>query len=129
MLTQPTAIDPEGMQRSAAFAHGMVAPAGPTLYIGGQNGVDGSGRMLEGLAAQTQQALRNVLAVLEAAGSGPDFVVKLTIYLAPGVEVNEAYAAAAEVWGTRRTSVTVLSVAPAKPGALVEIDAIAAAPS
>ncbi|WP_166983184.1 RidA family protein [Paramicrobacterium fandaimingii] len=39
-------------------------PTGPTLYVGGQNGTDGDGVLLEGLGAQTEQALRNVLAML-----------------------------------------------------------------
>lgn len=128
MTTQVTPVDPEQLHRSPAFAQGMIAPAGPTLYVGGQNGTDASGELLDGLRAQTEQALRNVLAVLDAAGSGPEHVVKLTIYLAPDIDPTDGYAATGEVWGDRRTAVTVLAVAPARPGALVEIDAIAAIP-
>lgn len=128
MTTHVTPVDPEQLHRSPAFAQGMIAPAGPTLYVGGQNGTDASGELLEGLRAQTEQALRNVLAVLDAAGSGPEHVVKLTIYLAPDIDPTDGYAATGEVWGDRRTAVTVLAVAPARPGALVEIDAIAAIP-
>jgi 2-iminobutanoate/2-iminopropanoate deaminase len=69
-----------------------------------------------------------VLAVLAAAGTGPEHVVKLTIFLAPGIDPGDAYAATGAVWGNRRTAVTVLAVAPARPGALVEIDAIASIP-
>lgn len=128
MTTQVTPVDPEELHQSPAFAQGMIAPAGPTLYVGGQNGTDASGTLRKGLRAQTEQALRNVLAVLDAAGSGPEHVVKLTIYLAPGIDPADGYAATGEVWGNRRTAVTVLAVAPARPGALVEIDAIAAIP-
>ena len=128
MTTHVTPVDPEELHRSPAFAQGMIAPAGPTLYVGGQNGIDASGKLLEGLRAQTEQSLRNVLAVLAAAGTGPEHVVKLTIFLAPGIDPGDAYAATGEVWGDRRTAVTVLAVAPARPGALVEIDAIAAIP-
>ena len=128
MTTQVTPVDPQQLHRSPAFAQGMIAPAGPTLYVGGQNGTDASGELLDGLRAQTEQALRNVLAVLDAAGSGPEHVVKLTIYLAPDIDPTDGYAATGEVWGDRRTAVTVLAVAPARPGALVEIDAIAAIP-
>ena len=128
MTAQPTPVDPDGLYRSPAFAQGMIAPAGPTLYVGGQNGIDADGALLDGLEAQTEQALRNLLAVLAEAGTGPEQVVKLTIYLAPDVDPNEAYAATGKVWGNRRTAVTVLAVAPARPGALVEIDAVAAVP-
>jgi len=128
MSTRPTPVDPPQMASSPAFAQGMIAPAGPTLYIGGQNGVDATGTMLEGLQAQTEQALRNVLAVLEAAGTDADHVVKMTIHLAVGVDPTAAFAASAKIWGQRRTAVTVLAVTPANPGALVEIDAVATIP-
>ncbi len=127
MTTHVTPVDPEQLFRSPAFAQGMIAPAGPLLFVGGQNGTDASGQLLDGLRAQTEQALRNVLAVLSAAGTGPEHVVKLNINIAPGVDPDEAYAASAAVW-SERTAVTVLAVAPGRPGALVEIDAIAAIP-
>lgn len=122
-------VDPALLHSSPAFAQGMIAPAGPTLYVGGQNGTDPQGELVEGgLGAQTEQALRNVLAVLAEAGTGPENVVKLTIYLDPGVDPAAAYAATGSVWGRHRTAVTVLAIAPARPGALVEIDAVAAIP-
>jgi enamine deaminase RidA (YjgF/YER057c/UK114 family) len=126
--TQVTPVDPEQLHRSPAFAQGMIAPAGPLLFVGGQNGTDAAGELLEGLGPQTEQALRNVLAVLAEAGTGPEHVVKLNIHLAPGIDPADGYAATGSVWGDRRTAVTVLAVAPARPGALVEIDAIAAIP-
>jgi 2-iminobutanoate/2-iminopropanoate deaminase len=128
MNTLLTAVDPPQLYSSPAFAQGMIAPAGRTLYIGGQNGTDSEGTLLEGLEAQTEQALRNVLAVLAAAGTGPENVAKLTIYLATGIDPTAAYAATSTVWGNHRTAVTVLAVTPARPGALVEIDAVAALP-
>jgi 2-iminobutanoate/2-iminopropanoate deaminase len=128
MTSTPAPVDPPQLQRSPAFAQGMILSAGPTLYVGGQNGIDGGGTLLDGLKAQTEQAFRNVLAVLAEAGSGPEYVAKLTIYLATGVDATEAYAATGAVWGNHRTAVTVLSVSPANPGALVEIEAIAAVP-
>ncbi|MEF2978045.1 RidA family protein [Subtercola sp. YIM 133946] len=129
MTTLVAPVDPPELYISPAFAQGMIAPAGPTLYVGGQNGTDAAGALLEGLTAQTEQALRNLLAVLAAAGSGPEHVAKLTIYLAAGVDPNEAFQATRAVWGEHRTAVTVLSVTPARAGALVEIDAVAAIPS
>ncbi|ANP72685.1 RidA family protein [Cryobacterium arcticum] len=128
MTAEPRPVDPAGMPTSPAFAQGMIAPAGPMLFVGGQNGIDGSGALLDGMGPQSEQALRNVLTVLDAAGSGPEYVVKLTIYLAAGVDPTAAYAATRTVWGDRRTAVTVLSMTPARPGALVEIDAVATVP-
>jgi len=128
MTGTPTPIDPPQLYRSPAFAQGMVVPEGPVLFVGGQNGVDAEGALLDGLLAQTEQALRNLLAVLAEAGSGPEQVAKLNIHLAPGIDPTDAYAATRTVWGDHRTAVTVLAVAPARPGALVEIDAVAAVP-
>jgi enamine deaminase RidA (YjgF/YER057c/UK114 family) len=128
-MSSLTPVDPPQLYRSPAFAQGMIAPDGPTLYVGGQNGVDASGALLDGLGPQTEQALRNLLAVLAEAGTDADHVAKLTIYLAPGIDPSDAYAATASVWGGRRTAVTVLAVSPGRPGALVEIDAVAAIPA
>jgi 2-iminobutanoate/2-iminopropanoate deaminase len=55
-------------------------------------------------------------------------VAKLTIYLDAGVDPGAAYAVTRSVWGDHRTAVTVLAVTPARPGALVEIEAVAALP-
>jgi enamine deaminase RidA (YjgF/YER057c/UK114 family) len=99
MTTQPTPVDPPQLHYSPAFAQGMIVPAGPTLYVGGQNGTDKTGALLDGLEAQTEQAMLNVLAVLAEAGTGPENVAKLTIYLAAGVDPGSAYAATRSVWG------------------------------
>ena len=127
MSTQPIPVDPPQLATRPAFAQGMILPTGSTLYVGGQNGVDADGRLLEGLGPQTEQALHNVLAVLAEAGSGPEYTAKLTIYLDPTIDPSAAYAASQAVW-THRTSVSVLGVAPARPGALVEIEAVAMIP-
>ena len=128
MSTQLTPIDPPQMANSPAFAQGMVVPAGPLLFVGGQNGIDGDGKLLKGLAAQTEQALRNVKAVLAEAGTSPEHVAKLTIFLTAGVNPNEAYAASAAEW-PHRTAVTVVTVTMSRPGVLVEIEAVAAIPA
>lgn len=128
MTTRLRSIDPAGLPVSPAFAQGVVVPASRLLFIGGQNGVGPDGRLHGGLGPQTEQALRNILAILAEAGSGPEYVAKLTIYISPDVDPNAAYAASRAVWGDNRCTVTVLAVAPAKPGALVEIEAVAAIP-
>lgn len=124
-----TPVDPPQLQKSPAFAQGMIIPPGPTLLVGGQNGIDADGTLHDGLGAQTEQAMRNVLAVLAEAGAGPQHVAKLTIHLAPGIDPGEAYAASRAVWGEHRAAVSVLAVAPARPGALVEVEAVAMLPA
>ena len=119
-------IDPPDMHTSPAFAQGVIVPSGRTMYVGGQNGIDSSGQLADGVEAQTTQALRNLLTVLAAAQTGPEHVAKLTIYLSAGVDVQMAFAASAATWGKHRTAITVLIVAGlAVPGALVEVEAIA----
>lgn len=129
MAALTTPITAGSLPTNPAFAHGVLVPAGRTLYVGGQNGIDSSGALLEGLAAQTAQAMRNVLAVLEAAGTGPEHVPRLGIHLLAGSDPRAAFAASGPVWGEHPTAITVLLVAGfARPGVLVEIDAVAAVP-
>ena len=50
-------LDPEGLHQNPAFAQGVIAPAAQTLYVGGQLGADSTGRLLDGIEAQTTQAI------------------------------------------------------------------------
>jgi 2-iminobutanoate/2-iminopropanoate deaminase len=119
-------LNPATLPTNPAFSQGVVATGTRTVFVGGQNGVDGSGAMRDGLTAQTEQALRNVLAVLAEGGAKPADVAKLTIHLVDGVDPREAFAPVPAIWGPHPTTVTVLRVAGlARPDALVEIDAVA----
>ncbi|WP_214323861.1 RidA family protein [Nonomuraea sediminis] len=129
MTVTTTHLDPEGLYVSPAFTQGVIAPAARTVYVGGQLGTDSTGNLLDGIEAQSAQAMRNVLAVLAAAGTGPEHVVKLNIYLVGGSDAQVGYEATRSVWGDHRTAITVVSTAGhARPGALVEIDATAIIP-
>jgi enamine deaminase RidA (YjgF/YER057c/UK114 family) len=67
MTARTTHLDPEGLHSNAAVTQGVIAPAGQTLYVGGQLGTDSTGRLLDGIEAQATQATQNVLTVLAAA--------------------------------------------------------------
>ena len=124
-----THLNPSSLFTSPAFSQGvLVRGAGSTLYVGGQNGVDASGAIVPGgLGPQTEQALRNVLAVLTEAGADQSNVVRMAIYMVDGQSVDEGYAASMKVWGQNPTAVTVQTVANlGRLEALVEIEAIAA---
>ena len=122
-------VNPESLHANPAFSQGTIAPAGRTLYVGGQNGVDPDGALLDGAEAQVAQAMRNLLAVLEAAGATQKDVAKLTIYLDSSISGQSGFGAAMPIWGQHPTAVTVIQVASfARPGVLVEIEAIAALP-
>ena len=66
------------------------------VYTSGQIPINpATGEIPDGIAAQTDQSCRNVLAILEAAGSGADKVVKTTCFLAEIADFaafNEVYA-------------------------------------
>ena len=124
-----THLNPSSLHTNPAFSQGVLVRGGhDMLYVGGQNGADASGAIVEGgLGPQTEQALKNVLAVLAEVGADQTNVVRLAIYLAEGQDANAGYAASAKVWGPHPTAITVLSVAQfARPDVLVEIEAIAA---
>ena len=71
-MDAPAAIGP--------YSQGMVS--GSTVYCSGQIPVNpANGEIPEGIDAQAEQSCKNVAAVLEAAGSGIDRVVKTTCFL------------------------------------------------
>jgi 2-iminobutanoate/2-iminopropanoate deaminase len=124
-----THLNPPSMHANPAFSQGTVIPAGASIVIvGGQNGVGADGEVVgDSLGEQTQQALRNLIAVLAEAGATPADVAKMTILLVEGTDVNEGFAASQKIWGDQPTAITVQFVrALGRPDCLVEIDAIAA---
>jgi enamine deaminase RidA (YjgF/YER057c/UK114 family) len=124
-------LNPASMHASPAFSQGTVIPAGSSIVIvGGQNGVGADGQVVgDDIGSQTEQAMRNVIAVLAETGATPADVAKLTIILVEGVDVNEGFAASQKVWGSQPTAITTQFVrALHRPEVLVEIEAIAAIP-
>lgn len=81
---------------------------------------------LEGFEAQARQVIRNVLAILEAAGSGADRIVRSTVYIADVAHWPAFNAIYAEMLGAHRPARTVVPVPHLHYGYLVEMDAIAA---
>ena len=122
-----THVNPDDLAKSPAFSQAVLAEGGKTLYIGGQNGIASDGTMAgDTLGAQTEQALKNILAILKTVGASQENVVKLTIYIGKGQDIREGFAASQKVWGNHPTAITSLIVESlAVPGALVEIEAIA----
>ena len=97
-----------------------------TVYCSGQIGLDpATGELADGLEAQAERALRNLAAVLDAAGATLGDVVKTTIFLTDMGDfaaVNAIYASAMPEPPPARSTVAVAGL---PKGALVEIEAIA----
>ena len=129
-MAQRSLLRPEGLVRSPAFSHVAVVPPGATtLYIGGQNAVDGDGTLVGGddIAAQTQQVMTNLLIALAAAGATVQDLVMITILVVEGVDLDAAYpVAAAGLAGATPPVVAVRVAGLAVPGALLEVSAVAA---
>jgi enamine deaminase RidA (YjgF/YER057c/UK114 family) len=64
------------------YSHGVETEGNVRwLHISGQVGVTPDGKLADGAEAQIEQAWRNVLNVLDAAGMGPRDLVKVTTFL------------------------------------------------
>ena len=97
------------------------------LFVSGQLGLDpATGALAEGVEAQTRRALQNLVAILAAAGLGPQHVLKATVYVANMDDfalVNRLYA---EVFAPPYPAREVVQAARLPKNGLVEISAIAA---
>jgi 2-iminobutanoate/2-iminopropanoate deaminase len=122
-----THVNPDSLYKNPAFSQAVTAEGGKTVYIGGQNGILSDGTMAgDTFAAQTEQALKNVLEILNTVGASQENVVKQTIYAIKGQSAQDGFAAAQKVWGNFPTAISFIFVEQLSvPGALVEIEAIA----
>jgi 2-iminobutanoate/2-iminopropanoate deaminase len=120
-IVEPPGVAPPG----GHYSHGVGY--GDLLFVSGQLGIrqDGSHTADCDFEVQARQALQNVLAVLEAAGSGPEDVLKVTAYVvdvANWPRLNKVYA---EAMGQARPARAVVPVPALHYGYLIEIDAVA----
>ena len=98
------------------------------LYTSGQLGIDPTtGKLVEGVEAQAQQAMRNLGAILEARGLGYGNIVKTTIFLANMADFAAVNAVYASYFSGDFPARSCVQVAALPLGGLVEIECIAAA--
>jgi 2-iminobutanoate/2-iminopropanoate deaminase len=114
---------------AALGPYSQAIRAGDFVFCSGQVGLEpASGTLREGLAAQTEQVLDNLGAVLAAAGASFADVVKTTLFLADMAD----FAAVNAIYGKRFASNpparSTLQAAALPKGGLVAIEMIAYAP-
>ncbi len=126
-------LQPAAWASPQGYANGIAAE-GRLVFISGQIGWDAAARMVgDDLVAQTEQALKNIVAVLAEAGGSPSHLTRLNWYVTDKVayvarrkEIGEAYR---RVIGRHYPAMTLLVVAGLlEEGAQVEIEATAVIP-
>lgn len=113
---------------------GPYSPAvivGNLVFVSGQAGREpGSGRLAPDVESQTEQVLKNVATILDAAGSSLQHVIRCGVFLVDMREfpkMNEVYA---RVFGAHRPARTTVEVSGLPgDGLRVEIDAVAVVPA
>jgi 2-iminobutanoate/2-iminopropanoate deaminase len=110
------------------YSPGMIV--GKMVFVSGQAGRDPlTGALGPDVTTQTEQVLKNIATILEAAGSSLQHVVRCGVFLVDMNEfprMNEVYA---RTFGSHRPARTTVEVSGLPgPGLLVEIDAIAYIP-
>jgi enamine deaminase RidA (YjgF/YER057c/UK114 family) len=125
-------LQPENWPRPKGYSNGIAAK-GEWIALGGQVGWDAQGNFAEGLPAQIEQALRNIVEVLATAGAGPQHIVRMNWYfvdvadyLAQGAAIGEAYRRVIGKHFPAMTAVEVKRLVESK--ALVEIEVTAVLP-
>jgi 2-iminobutanoate/2-iminopropanoate deaminase len=115
---------------AALGPYSQAVVAGGFVFCSGTVGIDPqTGQVAEGIEAQTEQALRNIAGILEAAGASMGDLVKTTIFYA---DVND-FAKLNEVYARHMPDPPPARSAPANVslprGLLISIEAIALLPS
>jgi len=120
--------NPATVHAAPTYSHGIeVPPNARWLYISGQVGAGRDGKALEGIEAQTRQALENIKAILASAGMSLADVVKMTTYLIDEEDLDGMRKVRSQQMGDHRPASTlVIARRLAQPGWRVEIEAIAA---
>ena len=88
-------INPPGLAEPAGFTHAVRSTGTTTVYLAGQTALDQAGAIVgDGVVAQFEQALGNLLTALSAAGGAPEDLVTLTVYI---VDMDDYKANAREI--------------------------------
>jgi len=120
-ISTSNAPTPAGHYSQAVVHNGLI-------FVSGQLSIDPSTgeRLLGSIEEQTEQTLKNVAAIVEAANSDLSRILKMTVYIADinlWSAVNSVYA---KFMGEHRPARAIIPTGPLHYGFLIEIDAVAA---
>ena len=117
-------------QPTVNYSLGVEVPAGARLLVtAGQIARNPDGTIADGIAAQVERTLQNLLEVLDAAGMGPENLVKMTTYLTDRAHGSVFREVRDRMIGAPAPAETMIVIAGlGRPEMLIEIEAIAAAP-
>ena len=112
---------------AAVGPYSQAVRIGDLVFTAGQIGLEPATGVIEGrtIEEQTDQVLRNLKAVLEAAGSSLDRVVKTTVFLADMNDFKRMNAVYATYFPADPPARSAVQVAALPLGARVEIEAVA----
>ena len=121
-------INPSAMAPPSGYSY-AVKKRGTPVFISGQVAIDAAGRLVgEGdIAAQAEQAFKNLRTVVEACGGSMDDIVKITVFVTDS-SFRGAVAAARQrsfTEGAYPASTYLVVSALAVPQLLVEVEAVA----
>jgi 2-iminobutanoate/2-iminopropanoate deaminase len=110
------------------YSHSIAIPANSRIVmVSGQVGIGPDGRLKEGAEAQTEQACRNIVAILEANGMGIGDLVKINTYMVDLQDLAGVRAGRTRVFGDAAPASTLAVIKSlVGPQYLVEIEAMAA---
>ncbi len=124
-------ISPDGLSKNPAFSQIVTTEgSGKTIYIGGQNALNAK-REIVGkgdIGKQTEQVMENIQIALGACGATWNNLVKLTIHIVQGQDLQKGFQASQKYLGSLKNSPAITGFfvpALAHPDFLVEVDAIA----
>jgi enamine deaminase RidA (YjgF/YER057c/UK114 family) len=98
-VTTHEIVNPKGLVPAVGFTHALIAAPGRTIYVGGQAGIDAEGNVVaSSLIQQFDAAAANVVTALEAAGSKPEHLVSMQIFVTSAEEYRGLLEGIGEVY-------------------------------
>ncbi len=126
---------PPGWAKPIGYSNGIAVLAGKIVFVAGQVGWDAEQRFKSTeLAPQFEQALRNVLAVLDQAGAAPEHICRMTAFCIDKPAYLAARSELGRIWrrlvGRHYPAMSMIFVSDLLDGpGMIELEATAVVPA